>query len=52
MLIDLPQVTIPTLIYNALVCALATAIGWHALNLVGQLRNVARESLRSRNRDR
>ena len=33
-MIDLPQLTVPALVYNALLTGLATAFAFHALGLV------------------
>jgi hypothetical protein len=31
---ELPQVELPSLVYNALVCGLGSALAWHAMNLI------------------
>jgi hypothetical protein len=33
-MVDLPQVELPSLIYNSLVCGLASALAWHAINVI------------------
>jgi hypothetical protein len=31
--LDLPHVVIPAVLYNALICALATAASWHLMSI-------------------
>ena len=31
---DLPQITIPAILYNGIICGLVAALAWHALSMV------------------
>jgi hypothetical protein len=33
-MLELPQVALPSLVYNSLVCGLGSAVAWHAINLI------------------
>jgi hypothetical protein len=33
-MLELPQVELPSLVYNSLVCGLGSALAWHAINLI------------------
>jgi hypothetical protein len=33
-MLELPQVELPSLVYNALVSGLGSALAWHAINLI------------------
>jgi hypothetical protein len=33
-MVELPQVELPGLVYNFLVCGLASALAWHAINVI------------------
>jgi hypothetical protein len=33
-MVELPQVELPGFVYNSLVCGLASALAWHAINVI------------------
>jgi hypothetical protein len=44
MIEGLPQIVVPELAYNVLLCSLFTAFGWHLVNIVGSLRKRRQDS--------
>jgi hypothetical protein len=36
-MVELPQVELPSIVYYCLVCGLASALAWHAINVVSAI---------------
>jgi hypothetical protein len=47
---DLPQVVLPSLAYDVLICSLFTAVGWHIASIVSNLEKRHRARARDKSR--
>jgi hypothetical protein len=36
-MVEVPQVELPAIVYNSLVCGLASALAWHAISVVSAI---------------